>query len=110
VPAGFGRADYTRCLAALIDELELGPAHVAGISWGSTVVQELYRHHPEPTATLILVETYAGWMGSPPEEEIPARVAGVRQIPAAPDGAARRAALTPRKRPAALPTCALNSR
>jgi hypothetical protein len=48
------------------------------------VVQELYRHHPELTATLILVDTYAGWMGSLPEEEIRARVAGVRQILAAP--------------------------
>jgi hypothetical protein len=48
------------------------------------VVQELYRHHPELTATLILVDTYAGWMGSLPEEEIPPRVAGVRQILAAP--------------------------
>ena len=84
MPAGFGRADYTRCLAALIDELELGPAHVAGISWGSTVVQELYRHHPEPTATLILVETYAGWTGSLSEEEIQARVADVRRILAEP--------------------------
>jgi pimeloyl-ACP methyl ester carboxylesterase len=32
VPAGFGLADYAHCLAALIDRLELGPAHVAGIS------------------------------------------------------------------------------
>ena len=35
-------------------------------------------------ATLILVETYAGWKGSLPEEEVRARVEGVRQVLAAP--------------------------
>ena len=42
LPAGFGLADYANCLAALIDVLRLGPAHVAGISWGGTVALELY--------------------------------------------------------------------
>jgi len=83
VPAGFGLADYAHCLAALIDALALGPAHVAGISWGGTVAQELYRHHPDLVATLILVDTYAGWKGSLPEEEVRARVEGVRQMLAA---------------------------
>ncbi len=46
VPADFRLADYANCLAALIEVLELGPAHVAGLSWGGTVVQELYRQHP----------------------------------------------------------------
>jgi pimeloyl-ACP methyl ester carboxylesterase len=77
VPAIFGLPDYAHCLAALIDALGLGPAHVAGLSWGGTVAQELYRHHPELVATLILVDTYAGWKGSLPEEEVRARVAGV---------------------------------
>ena len=74
--AGFGLADYAQCLAALIEALALGPAHVTGLSWGGTVAQELYRHHPELVATLILVDTYAGWKGSLPEEEVRARVAG----------------------------------
>jgi pimeloyl-ACP methyl ester carboxylesterase len=56
--------------------LARGPAHVAGISWGGTVVQELYRHHPELVATLVLVDTYAGWKGSLPPEEVRARVTG----------------------------------
>ncbi len=77
VPAVFGLADYARCLAALIEAIGLGPAHVAGVSWGGTVAQELYRHHAELVATLILVDTYAGWKGSLPEEEVRARVAGV---------------------------------
>ena len=46
VPADFSLADYASCLAAVIEELGLGPAHVAGLSWGSTVVQELYATIP----------------------------------------------------------------
>jgi pimeloyl-ACP methyl ester carboxylesterase len=74
VPPEFGLADYADCLAALIEALALGPAHVAGISWGGAVVQELYRHHPELVTTLILVDTYAGWKGSLPEQEVRARL------------------------------------
>jgi pimeloyl-ACP methyl ester carboxylesterase len=84
VPEEFGLADYANCLAALIEALALGPAHVAGLSWGGTVALELYRHHPGLVSTLILVDTYAGWKGSLPAEEVRARVAGVRQMLAAP--------------------------
>jgi pimeloyl-ACP methyl ester carboxylesterase len=77
VPARFGLADYADCLAALIEALALGPAHVAGISWGGAVVQELYRRHPELVATLVLADTYAGWKGSLPLAEVRARVTGV---------------------------------
>ena len=54
------------------------------MSWGGTVVQELYRHRPELVATLILVDTYAGWKGSLPDEEVRVRVADARQRFAAP--------------------------
>jgi pimeloyl-ACP methyl ester carboxylesterase len=84
LPADFGLADYANCLAAVIEALALGPAHVAGLSWGGTVIQELYRHHPALVATLILVDTYAGWKGSLADEEVAARVAGARQMLAAP--------------------------
>jgi pimeloyl-ACP methyl ester carboxylesterase len=84
LPAGFGLAEYAHCLTALIETIALGPAHVVGLSWGGTVVQELYRHHPEHVATLILVDTYAGWRGSLPEEEVRARVEGVHRMLAAP--------------------------
>jgi len=84
VPADFGLADYANCLAALIEVLELGPAHVAGLSWGGTVAQELYRRHPGLVATLILAGTYAGWKGSLPEDELTARVAGAHEMLAAP--------------------------
>ena len=84
VPVEFGLADYAACLAAVLEALGLGPAHVAGLSWGGTVVLELYRHHPEHVATLILVDSYAGWKGSLPEAEVRARVAGMREALAAP--------------------------
>jgi pimeloyl-ACP methyl ester carboxylesterase len=80
VPADFGLADYAHCLAALLETVALGRAHVAGLSWGGTLVLELYRHHPKLVASLILVDTYAGWKGSLPEEEVQARVEGARQM------------------------------
>jgi pimeloyl-ACP methyl ester carboxylesterase len=84
VPAAFRLADYADCLAALISGLHLGRAHIAGISWGGTVALELYRHHPGLVATLILVDTYAGWKGSLSPEEVRARVRGVQQTLSAP--------------------------
>ncbi|MET9732470.1 alpha/beta hydrolase [Streptomyces sp. NPDC006458] len=83
LPPDFTLADFAHCLAAVIEDVGLGPAHVAGLSWGGTVVLELYRHHPELVRTLILVDTYAGWKGSLPPEEVAARVEGVRRMLAA---------------------------
>ena len=84
VPAGFGLAAYADCLAAVVEALALGPAHVAGLSWGGTVVLELYRRHPGLVGSLILVDTYAGWKGSLPEEEVRARVEHARRMLQAP--------------------------
>ena len=80
VPPDFGLADYADCLGALIETLALAPAHVAGLSWGGTMVEELYRRHPELIATLILIDSYAGWKGSLPEAEVSARMEGARQM------------------------------
>jgi pimeloyl-ACP methyl ester carboxylesterase len=84
LPGEFGLADYAECLGTLIRALDLGPVHLAGLSWGGTVALELYRHHPGLVATLILVDTYAGWKGSLPEEEVRARVAGMCEMLGAP--------------------------
>lgn len=78
VPAGFGLADYADCLAALITSLESGPVHLAGVSWGGTVVLELWRRHRALVASLLLLDTYAGWKGSLPPDELRARVEGIR--------------------------------
>jgi pimeloyl-ACP methyl ester carboxylesterase len=80
VPPEFELADYADCLAALLGALALGPVHLAGLSWGGTVALELYRRRPELVATLILADTYAGWKGSLPEEEVRVRVEGVRAM------------------------------
>jgi pimeloyl-ACP methyl ester carboxylesterase len=77
-PADFGLPAFADAAAALLDALELGPAHVAGLSWGGTVALELYRRRPELVGTLILADTYAGWKGSLPEQEVRARVELVR--------------------------------
>jgi pimeloyl-ACP methyl ester carboxylesterase len=51
LPVDFGLADYAHCLGALIEALALGPAHIAGLSWGGTVALELYRRHPRLVAS-----------------------------------------------------------
>ena len=84
LPTNFGLADYADCLAALIETLGLGPANVAGLSWGGTVALELYGRRPELVATLILADTYAGWKGSLPEDEVRTRVTMAREMLAAP--------------------------
>ena len=86
LPEHFALADYADCLAGLIEALGLGRSHVAGISWGGTVVLELYRRRPDLVASLILADTYAGWKGSLPEDQVRARVAGLGEMLAAPAG------------------------
>ena len=86
LPGDFDLADYADCLAALIEDLDLGPAHVGGLSWGGTIVIELYRRHPGLVASLVLADTYAGWKGSLPADEVRVRVAGALEMFAAPNG------------------------
>lgn len=83
-PRGFNLRGYASCLGALIDALALGPCHVAGLSWGGTVALELYRCRPELAATLILADTYAGWKGSLPGNEVRSRVVAARRMLATP--------------------------
>ena len=80
LPATFGLADYAACLAAVIESVGLGAAHVAGLSWGGSVVLELYRLRPDLVATLILADAYAGWKGSLSEDELRIRVDGVNRM------------------------------
>ncbi|MFJ5546370.1 alpha/beta fold hydrolase [Streptomyces sp. NPDC093225] len=87
VPGSFVLADHARCVAAVVASLGLGPAHIAGLSWGGTVALEFYRHHPDLVRTLVLADTYAGWKGSLPAAEVRARVEGTRRMLAAPRGA-----------------------
>ena len=84
LPEQFDLAGYAHCLAAVVEAVGLGPAHVAGLSWGGTVALELCRRHPGLVATLILIDTYAGWRGSLSAEEVRARVLAGREMLAAP--------------------------
>ncbi|MFJ7983800.1 alpha/beta fold hydrolase [Streptomyces sp. NPDC096351] len=86
LPPGFGVEDYARALAAVVEDVDLGPAQVAGLSWGGTVVLELYRRRPDLVRSLLLVDTYAGWKGSLPPEEVAERVEGARRMLAVPRG------------------------
>ena len=70
----FGTGDWADALAGLLDALDIGPAHVAGLSWGGTLALELYARHPARVASLLLVDTYAGWKGSLPEKKCAERV------------------------------------
>lgn len=83
LPEPFALAGYAHCLAAVVKDVGLGPAHIAGLSWGGTVAQELYRQHPALVATLILIDTYAGWRGSLSAEEVRARVLAAHETLAA---------------------------
>jgi pimeloyl-ACP methyl ester carboxylesterase len=84
VPGDFKLEDYATSLATLIEWLALGPAHVAGLSWGGTVALELYRWRPELVSTLILADSYAGWKGSLPQEEVDARTALAQEMLSSP--------------------------
>ena len=64
-----------------MDEVGLSPAHVAGLSWGGTVALEFYRHHSGLVASLLLIDTDAGWKASLPEAEVRTRVAGLHPDP-----------------------------
>lgn len=87
VPAAFGLADYADCLAAMIRALGTPPTSVVGLSWGTTVILELYRRHPAVVRAMVLADGYAGWRGSLGAEEADARLTAVRASLAEPDEA-----------------------
>lgn len=73
-PASFRMPEYADRLAAFIEALGLDHPHVLGLSWGSTLALELYRHRPDLPASLILTGAYAGWAGSLSPEEVTRRL------------------------------------
>jgi len=85
VPDGFGLADYADSLAGMIHALRASPTSLVGLSWGTTVILELYRRHPELVRSLVLADGYAGWRGSLGAEEADARLAALRAELAEPD-------------------------
>ncbi|HEX6032745.1 MAG TPA: alpha/beta hydrolase [Tepidiformaceae bacterium] len=53
--------EYADWLADFLEAVGASPAHVAGLSWGAVLAQELYRRHPRLIDSLILAGGYAGW-------------------------------------------------
>jgi pimeloyl-ACP methyl ester carboxylesterase len=78
-PSSFRMPDYGRTLTSFVDLLGLGPAHVGGLSWGSTLALELYRQRPDLVRSLVLTAAYAGWAGSLSPEEVTSRLNGLRR-------------------------------
>jgi pimeloyl-ACP methyl ester carboxylesterase len=88
-PAGQGSVyDDADDLAALIEALEPGPAHVVGNSFGSIVAMNAAIRHPEVFATLVaheppLLGMLAGTRFEPALEEVNRRVGAVIELLAA---------------------------
>lgn len=75
----FTLADWARCLAAFLDDVAVGRAHVVGLSWGGILAQEFYRQFPTRVARLVLAGTYAGWRGSLSAAAVQQRLARCEQ-------------------------------
>jgi len=78
-PPGTDMTAYADGVADLAAALELGPAHVCGLSFGGGLALEVYRRHPRLVQSLVLASAYAGWRGSLPPEEVAARLARARR-------------------------------
>jgi pimeloyl-ACP methyl ester carboxylesterase len=77
--ARFTIEDWARSLSSFLDSHEIGPAHVAGVSWGGMLAQELYRLDSERVRSLILAGAYAGWKGSLGEDAAAKRLERCRR-------------------------------
>lgn len=57
LPEGFTSADMADDLSDIMDALELGAAHVFGVSQGGMIAQQLALRHPEKVKSLVLAVT-----------------------------------------------------
>lgn len=56
--------NWAESLADFLDALGIRKAHILGLSWGGLLAQEFYHRYPDRVLSLILADTYAGWIGS----------------------------------------------
>ncbi|TDW91598.1 alpha/beta fold hydrolase [Kribbella sp. VKM Ac-2566] len=86
-PAGpMTMSDYADELAELVAALDIGPAHLCGLSWGGGLAIAVWQRHPELVRSLVLAGAYAGWKGSLPAAEVEARVLRARAEAERPPG------------------------
>lgn len=77
-PGHASLATYADAVADLIGALDLGRAHLCGLSFGGGLAIAVYQRHPELVRSLVLASAYAGWKGSLPAEEVQARLRKVQ--------------------------------
>ena len=81
---------------AILDELHIDRAHVAGLSMGGAIAQRVAVEHPDRVITLALLSTTSAGTGSPPlpgpSDELRALFAG-ENLPPEPDWADRDAVI-----------------
>jgi pimeloyl-ACP methyl ester carboxylesterase len=73
-PEEFTMAQFSACLAGLLDHAGIDSAHLLGLSWGGTCILEFYRLHRGRVRSIILADSYAGWTGSLDAEAAAARL------------------------------------
>jgi pimeloyl-ACP methyl ester carboxylesterase len=72
-PESFTVTDWAHTVAGFLDATGVHKAHFLGLSWGGMLAQEFYRLYSRRVDRLVLVDTYAGWKGSLPEDAVEKR-------------------------------------
>ncbi|WP_211220952.1 alpha/beta fold hydrolase [Nocardioides insulae] len=74
-PEEFGMDSYADCLAEFIRALRIERAHLVGLSFGAALALAMFHRHRGLALSLVLVNGYAGWVGSLGRDEADQRLA-----------------------------------
>jgi pimeloyl-ACP methyl ester carboxylesterase len=78
--SSWGMDDYADSVAGFLGELQLGPAHLVGHSWGSSLALATHLRHPGVARSLVLAGAYAGWSGSLTPDAVAQRLGFAHQV------------------------------